>query len=359
MSPPNPNRRKARTPAPFLKISHISLVLLAYLLTLFILYRQQEVALQALTVAAALVALDIGLFYLAFHFGWNFRMREPDLTVPQIAAAIAIMSCAAYLDRSTQVVFGPFVLVVFLFGVFRLSTTALGFLSLTCLAAYLLLILMRDYQHPYPKALRHDLMQWMVLMVALPSVIAVSSNIRQLRKILEITRFQLEHYEEKSIRDELTTLYNRRQLHIELEQARLRAVLSAIPFCVCLVDIDHFKQINDQHGHSAGDMVLREFAAMARDCIRSTDIFGRYGGDEFMKILPNTELAGAVLHAERLRLHAQQMGFQAMPELPPISLSIGVAQYRHGEDVTSLIKRADDALYRAKQRGRNRVESIE
>lgn len=360
MPPYYPNRRKAKPPPPFLKISHISLVLLAYLLTLFVLSRQVgSVQPTSVFSAALLVVFDILFFYLAFRFGWNVRLTEQDMTIPQIAAALAILCYVAYLDRATQIALGPFVLIVFLYGVFRLSTMALAILSMLCLAAYLVLIIARGYQQAYPKSFRLDLMQWFILMIALPSIIAVSSQIRQLRKILEITRYQLEHYEEKAIRDELTGLYNRRQLQIELEQARLRAAMSSVPFCLCLLDIDRFKDINDQCGHLAGDMVLREFAQVARDTIRSSDILGRYGGDEFMKILPDTDLKGAVMHAERLREQAHLLDFHNILPQHHISISIGVAQYRDNEDITALIARADAALYRAKQLGRNRVESME
>ena len=234
-------------------------------------------------------------------------------------AAIGILYCIAWLDHSSQLVLGPFVLTVFLFGAPRLSTTALTLLALACLAAYLALILLRG-MYSQPQNLQADLMQWFVLAVALPSVVVVGSQIRQLRKILDITRHQLSHYEKQASRDELTGLYNRRQLQIELEQAKLRAVFSSVPFCLCLIDIDHFKEINDKSGHLAGDMVLRRFSRLARDSIRSSDIFGRYGGDEFMKILPDTDLQGSMVHAERLRLLAYQLDYRDVLAQPRISI---------------------------------------
>ncbi len=360
MSPPPLNRRRASAASPLLKISHLSLVLLAYLLTLLFLYRQtQGIALAVVLWAAFLVTAHAACFYLVFRFGWNARFAEPDLTLPQMAAALAILCVIAYLDRSTQVALSPAVLIVFLYGAFNLTTTALALLSMAFLAAYLLLILGRAFQDAYPPTFRMDLTQWFVLMVALPAIIATSSQIRKLRKVLEITRYQLEHYEEKASRDELTGLPNRRQLQIELEQARLRAALSSEPFCLCLLDIDHFKTVNDQNGHLTGDTVLRRFAQMARHSIRSGDILGRYGGDEFMKILPDTDLKGALMHAERLRERAHQLDFTSILPQPHISISAGVTQYRAGEDITTLIARADAALYRAKQLGRNRIEAVE
>ncbi len=358
MPPQHPNRRKARATAHFLKISHISLLLLAYLLTLLFFYRQGGLRGLALFSATFLIAIDIACFYLIFHSGWNTRLQEPQLITSQIIAAIAILFCVAWLDRASQLVLAPFVLIVFLFGASCLSTTALALLSAASLVVYLMLILFRTDQYSEPENFHADLMQWFVLLVALPSVMVIGNQFRQLRKILDITRYQLSHYEEQASRDELTGLCNRRQLQVELEQAKLRAIFSSEPFCLCLIDIDHFKDINDKSGHPAGDMVLSQFARMARDSIRSSDIFGRYGGDEFMKILPDTDLEGAVMHAERLRLLASQLDFQHVlaPLALSISISIGVAQYRHGEDVTTLIQRTDTALYRAKQLGRNRVE---
>src|SRR3569833_4520153 len=97
----------------------------------------------------------------------------------------------------------------------------------------------------------------------------------------------------------------------------------------------------------------------SRDSIRDTDILGRYGGDEFLQILPDTDLKGAVMHAERLRVYAHFLDFRKVLAQQHISLSIGVAQYRSGEKITDLISRADTALYQAKQLGRNRVEWLD
>jgi diguanylate cyclase (GGDEF)-like protein len=125
---------------------------------------------------------------------------------------------------------------------------------------------------------------------------------------------------------------------------------------MCLIDIDRFKEINDGNGHLAGDTILKEFSRLARNSIRDSDVLGRYGGDEFLLILKDTDLKGAVMHAERLRVYAHFLDFQKVLAQKHISLSIGVAQYRKGEKITDLISRADSALYQAKQLGRNRVE---
>jgi diguanylate cyclase len=329
---------------------------LLYVLSLSIFYQQGIIRWAALLTATTLVLFFITLFYTTFKFGLNKNCRDPQLTAPLISAAVLTMLLVAYLDRATQASLGPFMLIAFLFGVFHLRTSTLLKLATTWVTMYLLMILLRGGQQGYPPTFRHDLMQWFVLAVTLAGVIVLGNQVRCLRKILETTRYQLEHYEEKSIRDELTGTYNRRQLGIELAQAKLKASTLSVPFCICLIDIDHFKSINDKNGHLAGDLILQKFVSIAQESLRSTDVFGRYGGDEFMHILPDTELKGAVMHAERLRIYSNFLDLQSILQQKNISLSIGVVQYRPQEEIADLIARADAALYQAKKNGRNRVE---
>jgi diguanylate cyclase (GGDEF)-like protein len=356
MRPPTINRRK-KTQLPHIpRVSNGGLGTLLYIVALFILYQAGFINNVTFITGAGMVLCFVMVFYTAFKLGINKRFSESTLTVPQIVASSFTMLVVAYLDRSTQIALGPFMLIAFSFGVFRLSTASLLLLSIACLGSYLAMILVRGYQESFPPEFHTDLMQWLVLLLTLPSMIVVGNHIRHLRRILKATRYQLEHYEEKAIRDELTGLYNRRQIQSELDQAKLQANSLSIPFCICLIDIDHFKTVNDKCGHLVGDTILREFARVARESIRDSDVFGRYGGDEFMQILPDTDLKGAVMHAERLRVYAHFLDFQKILPHKNISVSIGVAQYRNGERIATLIERADNALYRAKQLGRNRVE---
>lgn len=350
------NRRKHLQPVRIAQMSPISLISLLYALSLFIFYQQGFVSGITFIGAAGVVLCSVLFFYSIFRLGLNMRFYEPSLMLPQLLATLLTMLAVAYLERSTQIALVPFILIAFSFAIFRLSTSSLTLLSVACLGGYLAIVLMRGHEEGYSFGFRADLMQWFVLALTLPGMILVGKQIQTLRQLLRATRYQLEHYEEKSIRDELTGLYNRRQLQTELEQAKLQSNTRSVPFSICLIDIDHFKEINDSSGHLAGDKILRDFAHTARSSIRDSDIFGRYGGDEFLQILPDTDLKGAVMHAERLRVYAHFIDFQKILPQKHISLSIGVAQYRDGEHITDLIARADSALYRAKQLGRNRVE---
>ncbi|HEX8788509.1 MAG TPA: diguanylate cyclase [Telluria sp.] len=160
---------------------------------------------------------------------------------------------------------------------------------------------------------------------------------------------------ELAIRDELTGSHNRRHLIGLIEQERERVVRGTAPFCVCLLDIDFFKRINDTYGHAAGDAVLRQFALTVQKQIRETDAFGRYGGEEFLLMLPTTSLEDAMLFAERVRQNVERLRFTDVSEDLKVSVSIGVAQFRSGETIGQTVSRADEALYAAKSGGRNRV----
>lgn len=352
------NRRKHMPPARIPQISPVSLILLLYAMSLYLFFRQGFISGVTFASVTATALFLVVLFYSLFKLGFNTRFHEHSLMLPQILAALSVMLTVAYLERATQIALVPFILITFSFGIFRLSSTSLVVLAIACLLAYFSIIMLHSRQEGYDIIFQADLMQWFVLALTLPGTILVGKQIQNLHLLLKATRYQLEHYEEKSVRDELTGLYNRRQLQTELDRAKLQADTLAVPFSVCLIDIDRFKEINDNNGHLAGDTILKDFAGLARDSIRDTDIIGRYGGDEFMLILPDTDLKGGVMHAERLRVYAHFLDFQKILAQKYISLSIGVAQYHNGEKITDLIARADAALYQAKQLGRNRVEWV-
>ena len=163
---------------------------------------------------------------------------------------------------------------------------------------------------------------------------------------------------ELAIRDELTGSHNRRFLLGLIDREKERADRNGRPFCLCLFDIDFFKRINDTYGHAAGDLVLRRFAEAVQGQVRGTDAFGRYGGEEFLLMLPETPAPDALVLAERVRrviaglsLRGAETGGSGIS----LTVSVGVVEYRLGEAVAQAIARADEALYVAKSLGRNRI----
>jgi two-component system cell cycle response regulator len=163
-----------------------------------------------------------------------------------------------------------------------------------------------------------------------------------------------------ALTDELTGLYNRRYVFAHLEEVAARITGGGADTAVMMFDIDHFKAVNDQHGHPAGDDVLRQLAARALRGVRSVDLVARLGGEEFLVVMPETNLSAAIVVAERLRQAVAKEPFllHSTGEQVPVTISVGVAVAADtGDTVEGLLKRADEALYVAKNHGRNRVIS--
>ena len=137
--------------------------------------------------------------------------------------------------------------------------------------------------------------------------------------------------------------------HISLAQRQL------MPLSLLMIDIDHFKKINDDYGHIVGDVVLTQVARRIVSCTRHCDGVFRYGGEEFVVVLPSTDSAGAELLAERIRAGIGELQFESLPAEVRITTSLGVAHLLKGESQMELLQRADEALLRAKRSGRNRV----
>jgi diguanylate cyclase (GGDEF)-like protein len=162
---------------------------------------------------------------------------------------------------------------------------------------------------------------------------------------------------QQTIRDPLTSLFNRRYMQESLDREVRRAVRSKRPLGIVMLDIDHFKNFNDSFGHHAGDLMLREFGKLLTIHVRGEDIICRYGGEEFVLILPEASLEATRLRAEELRKAASLLKLESQGQyLGGVTISIGVAGFPdHGESAESIMRAVDQALYRAKAEGRDRV----
>ncbi len=156
-----------------------------------------------------------------------------------------------------------------------------------------------------------------------------------------------------SLTDPLTGVGNRRRLDQAIVVEVSRADRTGGKLCALMADLDHFKRVNDVHGHEAGDRVLATFGDLLRRRTRATDIVARFGGEEFVVLMPNTDMEQAVAIAERIREAIAACRVEPLPD--PVTASFGVVELVAGEQANALLRRADTALYEAKQSGRNRV----
>ena len=185
----------------------------------------------------------------------------------------------------------------------------------------------------------------------------VRSQVRG-KRYTDFLRNNLDHSLELAVTDQLTGLHNRRYMTGQLGALASRASRGGEAVAALMIDIDHFKKINDGFGHDVGDEVLREFAVRLASNVRAIDLPCRFGGEEFVVIMPDTSLSDAERIAERIRLHVSGSPFRVIggPEPLAVTISIGVAAtLGAGDSAESLLKRADEAVYAAKASGRNRV----
>ncbi|MBI3569708.1 MAG: GGDEF domain-containing protein [Gammaproteobacteria bacterium] len=179
-----------------------------------------------------------------------------------------------------------------------------------------------------------------------------------LRKEYE-KRLKAEHQAEEmgriAITDPLTRIMNRRGITVGLLDAMAQAERYRTPLTVAMVDIDHFKEINDTYGHEAGDRVLKNVAEILSDALRMPDKVGRYSGEEFLIVLPHTSLVQGKKIVERIRASVSKKIFDQGAKKARVTISVGVIQFQPGEDLEQLMSQADKALYDAKKGGRNKV----
>ncbi len=155
--------------------------------------------------------------------------------------------------------------------------------------------------------------------------------------------------------DVLTFLPNRRKIIVELQEEVIRSNRYGTPLSISILDIDHFKKVNDTYGHTTGDEALRSVAARMREHIRQPDTIGRYGGEEFLIVLPNSEAKAAAEQASRLCREIRGTQIEANHHVLSVTISIGIAQFHIGQESwEGVLHRADEALYQAKNNGRDR-----
>ena len=302
-------------------------------------------------------------FYLALsETGFNERFHDHYFVAPQLIVNVAIMLAFAYIAPEVAVVFLSSLFVVFNFGSLRSTPrqTAMVWTATALGLAALFLLTDKPVSMPHDTYLeRFATMSVFVLTIGRCMFLGIFSS--SMRQSLYTNGLKLreayKRIEELAELDELTGSFNRRCIMRMLDDEITRAHTLDTPCSIALIDLDWFKRINDAYGHPTGDEVLRTFAITMFANIRSIDRFGRYGGEEFLLLLPDTSNEAAARILDRLRAIIADLDWSAFSPGMRVTISAGLATLAPNETSDTFLARADRALYAAKARGRNRIAS--
>lgn len=300
------------------------------------------------------------LFYGLIRSGLNLKLgSDPVFTLTQLAIGCGFSIWSYLITGPAR---GAILMVLIsnmAFGVFSLSPRQSRQLALGALGALGVAMAWRAATDPAGHPWRLELVHFLFTCVVMGTMTALSGQLSALRSKLgrqaKDLKAAMEQLRLLATRDELTQIHNRRHLGELMAIEARRHERSGSPLCVALLDIDLFKSINDRFGHAAGDKVLQRFAAVAQDVLRITDLLGRWGGEEFLVLLPDTPIEQAPIALERLRQRLLREDFEAVAPGLKVTFSSGLTACVPGESIENATERADQAMYAAKTHGRNRT----
>ena len=297
------------------------------------------------------------VFYAAIRSGSTRRFADAALTRLQMLFGIGAAT-AIYIIAHPYGMTALFsLLLTLLFGAFSLPARAITSLTAVAIACMAVATLFGRPDSPD----RIDIVILCTVLFVLPGTAVLSMRLGRMRAKLTEHKVSLEaayaRIELLAVRDELTGLLNRRYINEALRRELATVDRGSKTCCVALLDLDHFKRVNDTYGHGAGDAVLQTFARLAENAFRGTDLVARWGGEEFLVLMPQTTMATAFPALQRLASEVRGAKFLDISSALQITISVGVAGLSAGETLAELMERTDAALYRAKALGRDRIVS--
>ena len=302
----------------------------------------------------------VSVFVILSEAHFNDRFEDHYLTIYQVAGHVALQICFLLAAPQIGFAFLSVVFLIFGFGALRMtSRQAVITWTLTMIGlAPIFLFSHAPIGLPITTQIeRVAAMLSFILTIGQCAFVGLYGS--TMRKMLYDRSFELkaayQRIEELAELDELTGAANRRSIMRVLEEEIERAARSATPCSIALIDLDYFKRINDVYGHPTGDEVLRTFSITAFANIRSVDRFGRYGGEEFLLVLPDMDTVRALRALDRLRTIIADLDWSAFSPGMNVTMSAGVATLNPNETSDTFLARADGALYAAKAQGRNRI----
>ena len=310
-----------------------------------------------------ILLLGAWAFGLMVLVAWPTWVQRPDDRLVILSRSIWCNVGAVALAVLVTDPFRMLLLAVVIFGIFYVSMhmdrRAVMLATAVTWLAYNLAVFMLGTATEL--SVGFELTSYIAFTVMLAGAGFVASEVLRVRDSLQeqtdSLRVLTERMQELALQDELTGVHNRRNILELLDRQKALADRGVEGFSVCYCDLDYFKELNDRFGHATGDTALRMFAQVALSVVRNVDYVARIGGEEFLLLLVNTRKQSADRVAQRLV--ERTLTLQPLPEEPEctVSVSVGVASYEAPESIDDLLRRADVALYRAKQSGRSRVVS--
>lgn len=308
--------------------------------------------------AATTLLLNAGVLT-SIRAGWTRQLADPALTQLQIRYAIVSTMVGYVLLGEARGISPAILSPVMMFGIFGLSARQMKanfVFALLCLAVGMGLVAWTEGARYRPLL---ELAYGVMFVLVLAGSTFVGLRIQHVRQRLQRQKYALgaalERINHLAAHDDLTGLLNRRRMSEVVQAERERCVRSRRPLVLALLDLDFFKLVNDRYGHAAGDAVLCAFAGRVLDNLRSTDVLARWGGEEFLLLLPETSLDGALVLLERVRREVAELCVETANGEIRLTVSIGVAAGRVQDTMEQVLEHADEALYQAKAQGRDRV----
>jgi diguanylate cyclase (GGDEF)-like protein len=299
------------------------------------------------------------VFFALIRSGVSRRWREPSLTVPQMLFALTSGAVAYALLGSGRGAVFPVVMTILMFGLFVATPRQMRWVSVYAVSLFGAVMAWRAWSQPLRYPPEVELGHFLLVATMMPAVSILAARLSAIRLRSRQHRAELAQalvrLREQSTRDELTGLINRRHMEELIEQEHQRCVRSGQSFCLAVLDIDHLRGINEAHGRSAGDAMLRGLAHEAARHVRVSDVLARQAGDEFVLMMSDTRAALARGGLERLheKLSAVTVGHGTVTL--GVTLSGGLAQHHAGETVAQTLDRAHAARAEAKAQGGNRI----
>jgi diguanylate cyclase (GGDEF)-like protein len=318
---------------------------------------EPEVAVEGCLALGAIAAIFHGLL----RFGVSNRVSDADFVAAQLAATFVLLAWLTYRTDDSATAIPVLYLVAMLYGLLQLDRSRLAVLATIAAVTHgTALFMLIDQGHAIDRGAVWT--QFGALVLAFAWFTYAAGVVLRLRARLSEAHRKLHDQgleaNDRASRDTLTGVYHHRHLMEALEREIARAERVGKPLSIARVDLDWLGSVNETHGSAAGDIALKRFTEAAAGALRDVDVFGRYGGKEFLALMPDTDLKGAVIAAERIRAAVSREPLPEVRGRRHLSCTLGVAEHRKGENTRLVIGRAEAGLNYAKAAGRDRVIAL-